>query len=299
MKKLSLLVYSLGCCFSSTRSLGSVLTKQIRSIILFAVFNGMLSITNAQTIARDVISTAGSTLSAGGYSINYNIGEPMVSTLTAGNNMITQGFEQPDDALLNSITASFNLTAFLEGFYIDINTMRPTIFDLGMSTDPTETDTVLVNLWSPANLQDPAFSLPAVLHTNGTASVQFPAAVRGHAYYIAVKHRNHLETWSKLPVLFSSNTSYDFSNALSKAYDDGINNPLASMGGNVFALYGADVNQDGTVDASDMSDVDNDISVFAYGYNATDASGDGATDASDISIIDNNQQLFLFYARPY
>lgn len=39
-----------------------------------------------------------------------------------------------------------------------------------------------------------------------------------------------------------------------KAYDDGVNAPMAAMGGNVFALYSADVNQDGTVDASDMSD---------------------------------------------
>ena len=108
-----------------------------------------------------------------------------------------------------------------------------------------------------------------------------------------------METWSKLPVLFTGNTSYDFSNALSKAYDDGVNPPMASLGGNVFAMYGADVNQDGTVDASDMSDVDNDNAIFAFGYNITDASGDGATDASDISVVDNNQQLFLFYARPY
>jgi hypothetical protein len=59
------------------------------------------------------------------------------------------------------------------------------------------------------------------------------------------------------------------------------------------------VNQDGTVDASDMAEVDNDNAIFAFGYNTTDANGDGATDASDISIVDNNQALFLFYARPY
>ena len=72
---------------------------------------------------------------------------------------------------------------------------------------------------------------------------------------------------------------------------------IASAG--VYAIYGGEVNQDGSIDASDMADTDNDIALFAFGYNATDASGDGATDASDISIIDNNQQLFLFFARPY
>ena len=59
------------------------------------------------------------------------------------------------------------------------------------------------------------------------------------------------------------------------------------------------MNQDGTVDGSDMSIVDNDNATFAFGYNASDVTGDGATDGSDILIIDNNQPLFLFYARPY
>ena len=67
----------------------------------------------------------------------------------------------------------------------------------------------------------------------------------------------------------------------------------------ISAFFGGDVNQDGTVDASDMAEVDNDNAVFAFGYNVTDVSGDGTSDASDISIIDNNQALFLFYARPY
>jgi len=193
------------------------------------------------------------------------------------------------------------LKLFLQGNYIGSGTMRATKFDLGLNADPTATDDITVNLWSAANLanQNPDHTISTLLHTDGTAIIQFPAAVIGNAYYIAVKHRNSLETWSKFPVSFTVNTNYDFSNALSKAYDDGVNAPMAAMGGNVFALYSADVNQDGTVDASDMSDVDNDNAIFAFGYNATDASGDGATDASDISIVDNNQQLFLFYARPY
>lgn len=74
---------------------------------------------------------------------------------------------------------------------------------------------------------------------------------------------------------------------------------MAAVSGGNFAFYGGDVNQDGTIDASDMADVDNYNAVFAYGYNVTDINGDGATDASDIAVVDNNQQLFLFYARPF
>ncbi len=148
---------------------------------------------------------------------------------------------------------TLNLNLFLEGFYSAPQTMRSNLYDLGISTDPSETDTVLVNLWSPENLQDPAFSLHAVLHTNGTASVQFPAAVRGHAYYIAVKHRNHMETWSHDPVTFIETTGYDFSTALAQAYDDGVNPPMASVAGGKFAFYGGDVNQDVHLGAPEAS----------------------------------------------
>ena len=229
---------------------------------------------------------------AGNHTITY--------TYTNGNGCISSASSQVQVSVCPLFT-TLTLKIFLEGYYTGSGTMRATKFDLGLSADPTATDDITVNLWYASSLanQNPDYSLSTLLHTDGTATVDFPAAVSGNSLYIAIKHRNSLETWSKQPVTFSSNTSYDFSNSLLKAYDDGINNPMASMGGNVFALYGADVNQDGTVDASDMSDVDNDISVFAYGYNATDASGDGATDASDMSIADNNQQLFLFYARPY
>lgn len=222
------------------------------------------------------------------------------ATATASNGCTTSS-TVPVTVNSCAVFTTLNLNLFLEGYYTGSGTMRATKFDLGLSADPTATDDITVNLWSAANLANPNpdHSLSTLLHTDGTATVDFPATVSGNSFYIAIKHRNSLETWSKLPVLFTSTTAYDFSNALSKAFDDGVNSPMAAMGSNVFALYGADVNQDGTIDASDMSDVDNDISIFAFGYNATDASGDGATDASDISIVDNNQQLFLFYARPY
>ena len=194
---------------------------------------------------------------------------------------------------------TLNLNLFLEGFYSAPQTMRSNLYDLGISTDPSETDTVLVNLWSPENLQDPAFSLHAVLHTNGTASVQFPAAVRGHAYYIAVKHRNHMETWSHDPVTFIETTGYDFSTALAQAYDDGVNPPMASVAGGKFAFYGGDVNQDGTVDGSDANDIEIGANNFDYGYNAADANGDGETGGQDANIVEINANLFLFYARPY
>jgi hypothetical protein len=138
-----------------------------------------------------------------------------------------------------------------------------------------------------------------ILHNNGLAQASFATAPAGY-YYIAIRHRNTLETWSKDSVnLGLGANSYDFSTALTQAYDDGFNPPMQNMGAGVYALYSGDVNQDFTIDASDLGDIDNDNSIFAFGYNATDCSGDGASDATDLAIVDNNQNLFLFYARPY
>ena len=179
--------------------------------------------------------------------------------------------------------------------------MAPTLFEQGMSSDPTATDIVTVNLWSPAQLSSaaPDYSVSGILHSDGMVQLQLPVSVIGNLFYIAVVHRNSLETWSSNPVLFSAASFYDFSTGMAQAFGDGVNQPMTEIGGNGFAFYSGDVNQDGTVDASDMALIDNDNAVFAFGYNVTDLNGDAATDASDMSIADNNQNLFLFYARPY
>ncbi|MBS1552977.1 MAG: hypothetical protein JST15_13005 [Bacteroidetes bacterium] len=55
-----------------------------------------------------------------------------------------------------------------------------------------------------------------------------------------------------------------------------------------YCIYNGDVNQDGIIDAADLSDTDNDIINFVTGYVATDVNGDDTVDASDLSAVDNN-----------
>ena len=55
-----------------------------------------------------------------------------------------------------------------------------------------------------------------------------------------------------------------------------------------YAFYSGDINQDGSIDASDLSAVDNGASVSASGYVAADVNGDSFVDAADQSIVDNN-----------
>ncbi len=107
-------------------------------------------------------------------------------------------------------------------------------------------------------------------------------------YYVEVKHRNALSTWSADPVIFSyQQTSIAFSVAAFYAYGNNMiqvdNKPY-----NVFAFYSGDVNQDGIIDAADMQLVDNDAFESIGGYVASDVNGDYFVDASDLFIIDNN-----------
>ncbi len=65
-----------------------------------------------------------------------------------------------------------------------------------------------------------------------------------------------------------------------------------------FAIYGGDVNRDGTVDATDLSLIDNDATAFAGGYIVTDLTGDNFTDGTDYAIADNNAGNFVSVVTP-
>ena len=202
---------------------------------------------------------------------------------------------------VNQCNTTLNVKAYLEGFYRDNGMMSSTLYDIGNSDDPTATDTITVNLWSPVSLgnDSPNYSVHTILHTNGTASVQFPGATLGNSYYVAIKHRNSIEIWSAEPVTIASEGSYDFSTSFSSVYSDGFNDAMKSVSGGKYALYGGDVNQDGTVDLYDAQTADNGSANLLFGYDASDCNGDGSTDLFDLQLIENNGTLFIFTSRPY
>ena len=104
-------------------------------------------------------------------------------------------------------------------------------------------------------------------------------------YYIVLKHRNHLETWSSIPVSFAGDTVvYNFTDADSKAFAS--NQKQVSAG--VYALIVGDVNQDEVVDISDLVNLDIDLSLGSLGYLVNDLTGDGVVDLSDLVAIDEN-----------
>ena len=122
-----------------------------------------------------------------------------------------------------------------------------------------------------------------------------PGNITG-SYFIVVKHRSSIETWSVAPVDFglTNPVFYNFTTSASKAYG---NNEKLIMN-LVYAIWGGDASQDGTVDATDMGIVDNAVTALLKGYYPEDVNGDGTVDASDMSLIDNNATNLIRVKKP-
>jgi len=122
----------------------------------------------------------------------------------------------------------------------------------------------------------------------------FQIAANGTPYYIVVKHRNSIATWSGSTVSFTNDTlSYDFTSAASQAFG----NNMVNVGGE-WSFYTGDVNQDGIVDGGDLGLIDNDSFNFVTGYVATDLNCDGIVDGADAAFADNNASNFVGVIAP-
>lgn len=117
-------------------------------------------------------------------------------------------------------------------------------------------------------------------------------------YYLNVKSRNTIETWSSGAVYYNRDSliSYNFINAISKAYGNNMVQVDASPAR--FAVYSGDINQDGTVDASDLSQVENDAVAGLSGYVNSDVTGDDYVDAGDIALVETNTGLSVSVISP-
>jgi hypothetical protein len=116
-------------------------------------------------------------------------------------------------------------------------------------------------------------------------------------YYVQLKHRNSIETWSNSPILFNQyDAGYNF-----------ITSPIGVYGNNVilvdtsplrYAVYNGDENHDGTVDLSDVVNVLNDANNFVNSYVASDMNGDNITDLADLVFTFNNANKFVTKVTP-
>ena len=116
----------------------------------------------------------------------------------------------------------------------------------------------------------------------------------GLPYFVVVKHRNALETWSGSLESFNGNIlNYDFTVSANKAYG----NNLIQIGTR-YSIYSGDVNNDGSIELSDLLQTSNAANNFITGYFTEDINGDQIADLSDISLVYNNASNFIMRSRP-
>ncbi len=136
----------------------------------------------------------------------------------------------------------------------------------------------------------------------GTATFDFTgtSVTTNVDYYVQLNHRNSIETWSSNHVKFNSfsNFSSGYSFIYVKDYAFGENQIQVDLLPVRWAFFGGDVNQDGTVDATDVSMIDNDAQNFVSGYVVTDLTGDDFVDGTDFAIGDNNAANFVSAVTP-
>lgn len=156
-------------------------------------------------------------------------------------------------------------------------------------------DTITVLLRGTSSPYYVVDSTRGVLSPPATLLLSFTNPLQNINYYIVVKHRNSIETWSRSggESFVNQLLTYDFTTSSSKAYGDN----MVLVGSN-YSFYTGDVNQDGSVDLTDLTEIDNDSYDFVTGYVPTDLNYDLIVDVTDAAFADNNAFNFVGVIRP-
>ena len=187
-------------------------------------------------------------------------------------------------------TALLNVKAFIQGYYAGSGTMNSPMFNNGVSPDPSDCDTITVCLMDEFTYASVACAT-VIMDVNGQATVS--VTIPGN-YWIKITHQNALQTWSAGPISISGTTTYDFTTSFTQAFGGN----MVEVETGIWAFWSGDTNQDELIEATDYSNVENDVVGFLFGYLGTDLTGDGLVEASDYSLVENNAQGFLFSVHP-
>ncbi|MBK9403331.1 MAG: hypothetical protein IPN57_02155 [Ignavibacteria bacterium] len=155
-------------------------------------------------------------------------------------------------------------------------------------TGPENSDMIIALIDGSCNFID--YACGYFTDTDNSPKFIFASAVaNGTAYSLQCLTETAMESWSSGTVTFSgspSTASYIFNSPL-KVY--------GSNSTNTGDFYNSDVNQDGTIDASDVSLIDNDAVINSCHCRLhTDITYDGCVDASDLAIVDGNATIGVF-----
>ncbi|NDC29708.1 MAG: hypothetical protein EBZ58_01970 [Bacteroidetes bacterium] len=263
------------------------------------------TIAQKRTLNKITISIAGTTpINANGIVIKLR--GLLNNTLNIGDfvdiNLLSVIFNQADyytknkNGRITIVNAScpLQLNAFLEGLYIGNSKMTPSLFNADGISSLTIADTILLELHESIAPFNSVYSVNTLINTNGIIDISLPLNLIGNSYYIVLKHRNSIETWSAAPLVINSSNNYDFTSTINSSFGDN----LKDDGNGVFLIYTGDIIQDGAIDFNDYPALDISSSNGDLGYLATDLNGDASTDFNDYPLIDINSSLGIIKLTP-
>lgn len=203
-------------------------------------------------------------------------------TVIARDAQTTNGYSDTTEVAFRVIdVAQLKLTILIEGLYRS-------------AADTMAADTVTVLLRKSNGSFERVDSVKIYCNNAGQGVKNFAGVNKVDHYYIVVKHRNSIETWSKTPVQFiNSVLEYDFTADSAKAYGNNMR-----LKGNRWCILSGDVDQDGFVDFTDMTRIDNAGAQYLAGYLPEDLNGDNFSDISDLIIADNSAYQYSMVLSP-
>ena len=239
------------------------------------------------------LNTAPATVSA--FTPSNSQWRPKIYTLPVGTNKVRlkakSGFgnnlyiDNLCVQVLNAPSGSSSIGCFPQGFY------RP------LPSPQTVQDTVRIYLHRADYPNVTVDSATSYLTTNAVATSPFTKALSG-SYYIVVRHRNSIETWSKSGGQTYTRGSTLIFNFVSPANQAFNNNQYLVDPAPYYGMFGGDIEQNGFVDLNDLTLVYNDASSYVTGYVVTDVTGDNITDLNDILLTYNNSSNFVSVQKP-
>lgn len=275
--------------YSITPSGGSGYDYTIRLSYDSAMFGNL----SGSTIARQAVTSTTTSWTM----VSTSAANPINGTISSNANLLSSTmpatFTLSDTTYLPPSNATLNVRFFIQGFYDNI-VMKPVLFNTDGVSSTNIVDTVTVELHSSASGYPVVVSSKTLLNTSGYATITCSSNLIGSSYYIVVKHRNSVETWSANPVNIVNGTNYDFTSSANQAYGSN----QMDLGSGIFAIYSGDINQDGVITNDDMVSLDNDNSNFVNGYVTTDVNGDGVVSNDDMVMVDNNNNNFVGLIQP-
>ena len=139
------------------------------------------------------------------YQWNNGASSPSIYVKSPGYYSVTTDCITSDSIYISAVSCStfmLNLNLFIEGYYLSGQVMQPVLYNNGLSTNPNACDSITCELYTSNGTFVSAKN--GLLLIDGTCSISWPSALLANSYYIVVKSRNSIETWSKQPVLFNN-----------------------------------------------------------------------------------------------